>query len=61
MFPNKVALRMFCSHLQLFWGGVPERIRGVMVRRFVNVFGVYVAWCRGQFFVFLPASGLDFV
>lgn len=52
MFPNKAAFRMFCSHLQLFWGGKQERIRGVMVARFVDVFGVYVAWCCGQFFVF---------
>ena len=52
MFLNKAAFRMCCSHLQLFWGGKQERIRGVMVARFVDVFGVYVAWCCGQCFVF---------
>ena len=29
----------------------------MMVGRFVDVFGVYVAWCRGQFFVLDTYTG----
>ena len=39
-----------------------ERIRGVMVGRFVvHVFRVYVAWCCSQVFLFLlPGILMDF-
>ena len=51
MFPNKVALRMFCSHLQLFWGWCTRADQfslfphKVALRPFCSHLQFFLGWC----------------